>query len=460
MTARLLAVLPRGEAIRNFVWHGGLQSPSSPFQLAMLSVRPSDAVWDMIGEHVDEVVELVDDVPGRWVRRARELLWSAHNATLGNEASRYRLRSHRSQASSSRARAKVEFWRLAGGFVAPLGMERLAAYERRISRRLDRSVRAPEVLATLEPDVVFNASEVHSDNAISVMQVASWMGLPTATFLFSWDNLTSQRRLLVPADRYLVWNQSIRTDLLTMYPAIDSEQVVVTGSPQFDPHFSPDTAVSREVLCERFGLEADRPIVLYTTGMPNHMPGEPDLVQHLHRSIERRFGPKGPQLVVRVYAKDRTGRFDRVRGEAPGVKFVDPQWEPQWLTPLPEDTRLWTSLLAHADVGVNVASTVSLELCMFDKPVINVAFNPPGVPDFPVRYSTYYAFDHYRPVVESGAVELVESLDCLVDAIDAAITRPDRAHDKRSRLVESMFGDMLDGRSGERVVAALAELLP
>ena len=50
-----------------------------------------------------------------------------------------------------------------------------------------------------------------------------------------------------------------------------------------------------------------------------------------------------------------------------------------WLTPLREDGALWSNMLRYCDVGINVASTVSLELFMFGKPTINVAYNPPGV---------------------------------------------------------------------------------
>ena len=59
-----------------------------------------------------------------------------------------------------------------------------------------------------------------------------------------------------------------------------------------------------------------------------------------------------------------------------------------------------TNTIRHAAVGINVASTLSLELCMFDKPVINIGYNPPGTEVSPVEYRRYYDFDHYRPIVE------------------------------------------------------------
>lgn len=457
---RLLAVLPRGEAIRNFVWNDGLAAASDIFDVRLCSVDPSERVWAEMERRYPGVVELTPDPTSREVRWARELLRNAHNESLHNGAARYRVRSHRAGAGSPLAKAKVEAWRLAGlALSSQSNVERLALWERRVSRRRDRSTIAPKVLTEVDPDVVFNTSEVHSANAVSIMQVARWQGVPTATFLFSWDNLTSQRRLLVPADRYLVWSEEIAKDLHRMYPEIGAERVSVTGTPQFDPHFCPTNRWSRAELARQVGLDADRPIVLYTTGMANHMPGEPRLVEEIADRLEAAFGRRGPQLVVRVYAKDRTGRFADTRRRRSDIIFSDPIWEPAWLTPLPEDTPLWTSLLANADVGINVASTVSLELCMFDRPVVNVGFNPPGVPEGPVRYADYYDFDHYRKVVDSGAVSIAESIDDLIVEVRRSLRDPEKRSKHRRALMDQMFGSTLDGLSGTRVGSALTGTL-
>ena len=42
----VVAVLPRGEAIRNFVYSGALDAVARQTDLAVLSVKPSEAIWD------------------------------------------------------------------------------------------------------------------------------------------------------------------------------------------------------------------------------------------------------------------------------------------------------------------------------------------------------------------------------------------------------------------------------
>ena len=119
-----------------------------------------------------------------------------------------------------------------------------------------------------------------------------------------------------------------------------------------------------------------------------------------------------------------------------------------------------TNSLRHAAMGINVASTISRELAMFDKPVINVGYNPPGVDPklLPVDFLRFYEYEHYRPVTDSGAIDLVRSEDELERAVRDTLAHPERRAEARKKLTERFFGDQLDGRSSSRVAACLAGL--
>jgi hypothetical protein len=115
-------------------------------------------------------------------------------------------------------------------------------------------------------------------------------------------------------------------------------------------------------------------------------------------------------------------------------------------------------MLRHAAVGINVASTVSLELCMFDKPVINVGYNPVGVQLGEIDYSRYYKFDHYRKVVQSGAVRVASSAGELETMLRHALIEPKDGRLERQAMLGRMFGDTLDGYSGLRIADRLITL--
>ena len=331
-------------------------------------------------------------------------------------------------------------------------IERASSY---MLRTTDEYIR---LMREMKPDIVFNGSHIHSRNAIQAVQAAQWLGIKTATFIFSWDNLTSQGRILLPYDHYLVWSHALKRQLLDMYPDIRPENVHVTGTPQFDFHFRPELYSSREEFCRRVGIDPKRPIVLYTTGMANHMPGEPEMVEEIADMLADRLFDSQPQLLVRVYPKDTTGRFESLKGKRKDVRFLDVAWEKDWLTPGEADSADLVNTLRHCDLGINIASTISLELCMFDKPVINVGYNPRSLDESILNVADYYEFDHYAPVAASGAIEVARDRDQMREMIGKALSDPSRRSPQRKALIEKMFGDLLDGNSAQRVSDVLLEI--
>ncbi|NJM52396.1 MAG: hypothetical protein HC846_02770 [Blastocatellia bacterium] len=339
-----------------------------------------------------------------------------------------------------------------------MGLKILTKTERISSRIFKSTEEYIKLFKKLKPTLVFNGSHIHSRNAIQAIQAANWLKIPTATFIFSWDNLTSQGRITLPYDYFLVWNESLRKQLLEMYDWIKPENVFVTGTPQFDFHFRPEFYQSREEFCQSIGANPERPIVLYSTGMANHMPGEPEIVEAIADILREYNEAERPQLLVRVYPKDLTGRFDEMKKRRTDILFPKIAWEEAWLTPKFEDSYALVNTLRHCSLGLNVASTISLELCMFDKPVINIGFNPPSVEADVLKYADYYEFDHYKPVVESGAIQVAWSRDEMKNLIKDYLANPTKHWNERQKLIEQMFGSMLDGNSGSRVAEVLLNL--
>jgi hypothetical protein len=457
--SHLVAILPRGEAIRNFVYSGTLEEVSRKVELSVLSVLPGKEFEDLLRHSADSVFPLREVGERRMVHALRELLDLSHGRWLWSEAAQERWRLRDAEAIAQRRRVRRAIKKAAGySFAHRAGLRLLSKCERAASRHLRTNESYIKLFEELRPSLVFNASHVHSSVATQAVQAAQWLKIPTAAFVFSWDNLTSQGRIMAPYDYYLVWNEGLRDQLLQIYENIRPEQVFVTGTPQFDFHFRSENQWSREEFCRRVGADPARPIVFYSTGMANHMPGEPQIVESIARMLRDMTDLGPPQLLVRVYPKDQTNRFEEIKHSNPDVLFPAIPWEPAWQTPRLEDAPLLKNMLRHAAAGINVASTISLELCMFDKPVINVGYNPPSVAAGELEYARYYKFDHYRKVVESGAVSVARSEDELRKLLRRVLIQPELQHSERRALIEKMFGDTLDGYSGLRVADRLIKL--
>ena len=455
----IVALIPRGEVIRNFVYSGALDKVAAQASLSLLTVSTNPEIDDDLRQRYGQTYPL-EEYGERWpVRFQRELIDVAHNRWLWSQAAQERSRLRDAEAVTLAQKSKRIAKKM---FSYPLanrtGLRVLGMAERKSSRMLRTTKYYEKLFRQLRPSLVFNGSHIHSRNAIQAVQAAQWLGIPTATFIFSWDNLTSQGRITMPYDYYLVWNEALKKQLLKMYDQVPKERVFVTGTPQFDFHFRPEFYLDRGEFCAQIGADPRRPIVFYATGMANHMPGEPEIVEQIADIFAGMEEAIRPQLMVRVYPKDQTGRFDELKMRRPDILFPKVAWESAWLTPKAEDSLALVNSLRHSALGINVASTVSLELCMFDKPVVNIGYNPPSVGLDVLSYADYYKFDHYQRVVESGAVQVARSQEEAAAIIKSALADPQARSAERARLIKEMFGSTLDGRSAHRVADTLIQL--
>ncbi|MGF1504580.1 MAG: hypothetical protein ACFB51_05515 [Anaerolineae bacterium] len=459
-------IIPRGEAVRNFLYSATLRTLSQHARVTLLSVIQDEAFHARFDPYVERIIPLQEHPEARLVRSIRNLTQEAHFRWLWSEVARNRWEvwDHLNTSNGAwdpydrAAPTALPLRKMAySAFANRPALRTLTALENNLTLAMRPTRSFDALFAELKPDLVFNGSHIHGPAGILPVRVAHRMGIPTAGFVFSWDNLTSRSRILEPYDYYLVWHNRMKQQLLTIYPQLDPDRVVPVGTPQFDFHFQPEFILSREELARRIGFDPARPYVLYTTGIAGHFPGE---TGHVDFVIERLAACENrPQLVVRVYAKDSSGRFDPYReryASSDHVFFPRMKWDDEWLMPEYDDLYEFTSMVHHAALGINAASTVSLELCIHDRPVINLGFDPPGstIPHA-FRWRRHIDFDHYRPVAESGAVMVASSEEELSAMIERGLNHPQAGSAARRRLLDTMFGGLLDGHAGERAADQL-----
>jgi hypothetical protein len=458
----VVIVAGRGEVLRNFLFSDTLPRLAEEARVSVLSVVDGEDHVGRLRPHTEEVIRLEEYPQPRLAAHVRTLVQNAHDRWQWSAVAQnnWELRDRRAAEAGVRWRrrlvkmaARSLAWRPA--------LRALTAVERELAYRLRPTRVFDQLFARLQPDLVFNGSQIHGLAAELPLRVAHRMGIPTAVFIFSWDNLTSQSRIMVPYDEYLVWHQGMRRELLELYPQIGADHVFAGGTPQFDFHFKRDFQLSREELCRQVGIDPGRPYVLYTTGIDNHFFEEHRHVELVARLLGELDLPERPQLVVRTYAKGTSPAMKSLADRGlPETVFPPVAWDEEFQTPRYEDLAIYSSLLRHAALGINAASTVSLELMHFDKPTINLDFDPPGT-DLPwcLGYGRHIRFDHYRPVAASGAVMVARSADDMARMLRRSLTRPGADSASRHRFLETAFDGLLDGNAGIRVAERLLAII-
>src|SRR5439155_12088299 len=105
------------------------------------------------------------------------------------------------------------------------------------------------------------------------------------------------------------------------------------------------------------------------------------------------------------------------------------------VAPTSGDRRHLAATLAHSNVIVNVASTTTLEACVFDTPVVNVGFDGEADLPLPLSVRRYYRYEHYQPVLRAGAVRVASDPAELIGAVRDYLACPERDRDARRAAV-------------------------
>lgn len=310
-----------------------------------------------------------------------------------------------------------------------------------------------EQLITLNPALVISTKCTEASEA-SYIRAAHDLGIATLNWILSFDNLTSRGRLPV-SDYYAVWNQRMKDQVLRLYPDRTSSQVYITGTPQFDFHVRPDLHWNREFVLRRLGLRHFDRYLLYAANCSACAPSEPDLIERFASRCAANPDLSKHRIVVRLHPLDADRRWRRFL-DRPGKVLISKPWGHDAHSFGIDEQAFLVNTLRHADVCINMASTMSLDAAVLNTPVICVAFaTQPGAEDRFCRQ--VYETEHYRPLIETGGLRLAKDMDQLVAEVTAYVQEPSRDEILRKELVRREVG-VVDGLASERIGTLIARL--
>jgi hypothetical protein len=458
---KVLLIIPDGVGVRNFLLGKFLQQVSERGKTYLLHVIPEDNLlaYKRGDEQRVEWLPLIGYRDNPLSFTLRQTLSYAQMHWADTQAMRHIRRMP--VGGSWRTQAVMQVAQIIGRAAATAhGIQMLDRWHCSAVDRLPQVEHYRRQLAEIKPSVIF-CSHQRPSAVIPPVLAARSLGIPTATFIFSWDNLTSKGRIAAPFDHYLVWSQHMREELLRYYPDVSPSNTHVVGTPQFDPYADETLLWPRAEFFSRIGADPSRLLICYSGGDAGTCPEDPEHVKVLMNLIRAGRIRGNPRVLLRPMPVDDGARYERVRREFPELIYAQPEWlhtEPgNWskVIPTSEDIQFLVNLTYYADLNVNLASTMTLDFALHNKPVVNIAFDVADPPPFGMPiWQYYYQFEHYRPVVELGAARFARSPEELATHINTYLSNPDLDADNRRRLVELEVKLPL-GQSSQRIVEAL-----
>lgn len=257
----------------------------------------------------------------------------------------------------------------------------------------------------------------------------------------------------------------MRDELLKYYPDVTPDRIHIVGTPQFDPYSDLRLEMTRAEFFALFGADPQRKLICYSGGDEGTCPEDPDHAAILMELIRSGKIRGNPQVLVRPSPVDDGKRYARLRSRFPEMIFAQPAWihtvPGNWARCIPtsDDIRFLANLTRHADVGVNLASTMTLDFAIHDRPVVNVAFDVNNPPLFgrPPLWDYYYKFEHYRVVVALKAARFARSREQLAEFVNDYLENPALERVERKNFVKTEVGQPI-GQSSDIILRTLQRL--
>lgn len=312
-------------------------------------------------------------------------------------------------------------------------------------------------LEKYKPDLILTSTPGFTGIEAEAILLAKKRGLKTVAVNFSWDNLFNNAKQIRKPDYLMAWNEPVKRSAHEVhhYP---EDRVWVSGIMRFDHHFTKEFKTrdqsGREEFLKAKGLDPNLKTVLFTTVPPQTYPGQPDFLRRLIELRGLGVWKENFNILTRLHPRDDFKNYERFVGQK-NVHIEDAgklrEQKPGDLHKVEMDGGDLENLrktLLYSDLTVNFRSSLTLETCLYDLPTINLAYN---------NYAAYYQMDHYIPILESGAVRLVENEDQLIAAVSDYLQNRNLDSEFRKKIAWE-YVPFQDGLSYKRNVDLLSKI--
>ena len=279
-----------------------------------------------------------------------------------------------------------------------------------------------QTLQEIKPDIVYNTSQ-RSVLAIAPIEAAKFLNILTVGFVFSWDNLPKST-LEVITDKYHVWSDLMKAQLLHYHPFIENHQVAVTGTPQFEPYFNTIGDLTRNEFFDAYNLNKDYDYLCFSGDDITTSPEDHLYLRDVAKSV-RELNKNGHKigLVFRRCPVDFSSRYDAVIEDFKDVIVpIQPKWKQyggQWnqVFPEAEDSILLANLAKHCVGVINLGSSMAFDFATNQKPCAYINYHY----DSNLRAQTgvhVYNYVHFRSQPNKNVVVWLDSPDMTSNLFD------------------------------------------
>ncbi|WOD43967.1 UDP-glycosyltransferase [Hwangdonia lutea] len=292
------------------------------------------------------------------------------------------------------------------------GLNRLKRKVEKLERKNDKYQLCKQQLEEHKPDLVFCTNQ-RNTQALSALLAAKDLGIKTVCFVQSWDNVPKAMQVL-ETDYYFVWSHLMKKEMLKYYPFIKKEEVIVTGTPQFEMHYDKELLQPKDKFFKKYNLDIETKYICFSGDDKTTSPLDQYYLEDLAKVV-RSLNSKGEKLGI-IYRKcpfDISDRYNEVlENNKDVIRILDPYWKQINNTgdmlPTKEDSEMLYNVCEHSEFVTNVCSSTVFDFVAHHKSCIYYNYEQPqlkkGIRDIGQNYN----YVHFRSMPSKDAVIFCE----------------------------------------------------
>ena len=310
-----------------------------------------------------------------------------------------------------------------------LGLRALTATLSAAERAIPPNRAVKQLIARSQPDLVMvTPLSWFASPQVDYVRSANALGIRTALCAASWDSLTTKGSIYELPDLVTVWNQTQKDDAIVLHD-VPPERVAVTGAHTYD-HWFEWRASPREEFCNRIGLAADKPFLLYVCSSRFVAPDEAAFVS---RWIDHVRGAAHPHLrdagiLIRPHPENVQAWGPVTRSRQDHVVV----WPRAGTTPLTREAKAdYYDSLYHSAAVIGLNTSAFIEAAIVGRPVH--ALLPPEFAD--VQQGTL----HFQYLIKAngGILQVSDDVATHLKQLESACSEASERPSRDEQFVEA-----------------------
>lgn len=311
-----------------------------------------------------------------------------------------------------------------------------------------------KIWKTLKPDLVVTVSPgIVSTADLPYLRAAKKLRITTMSVIQQWDNLSTKGLMPFRPNKLALWNEGSWKDAIELQ-YYDASDLDICGVPHFDLYQKAPFS-SKEQFFQKLGLDPNKQLITFTTAPYRSVADHLYVLDILLAAIKKNELSRPVQVLCRLHPLDDRTRYEKYKNmgvfyfDFPGRKTQCLGWDPDF-----NEMKHLADTLFHSEIIINIASTITIEAAILNRPIINLGFSTSEPERFQKNIIVNHHQKHYKYILETGGIRVAKSVPEFIKYINDYLENPLLDADKRKDLAEKMTFK-LDGKSSERVAECI-----